>query len=99
MVTKKTPNVKCVLCGFNRVIFQNNGKAHFGSFDLENGNFIQMRDTSGGKFPDGKGRGFPLIPEECLTIKEASSSPEYQSLLQQIDSFALKWLKFRKTKA
>jgi hypothetical protein len=64
----------------------------FGRFDLEDNDFILVRDCSG-----GYGRaGFPVV--ERLSIKEAINSKKYNFLFNQIDSFCQKWQSFRKKK-
>ena len=92
MATKTTANIKCPLCGMNRVLHQKDFTARFGLLNPKSVDLIQIRDSTGGRTPDGKSHGFPIIDK--LTIKEAISNPEYAELISQIYTFSKKYIKF-----
>lgn len=100
--------VICPCCGFNHKIYKS-GTYHyfkkgeptfkkepsimsFGKVDLTSGDFIIVRDCSGGR----GGAGFPITNR--LKISQSLQHPEYSSLIEQIDAFTLRWIKFRKLK-
>jgi len=83
--------VICLMCLHNQLL-DKPGKGAFtiGNWNAKTGDFIQIRDATGGRTKDGKSHGFPKV--DALTLHDAvlAGNSEYNKVIKQMKEQLLK---------
>lgn len=83
--------VVCLLCLHNQLLDKpNKGILTIGDWDPKSGDFIQIRDATGGRTKDGKSHGFPKV--DALTLHDAvlAGNSDYNKVINQMKEQLLK---------
>ena len=79
----KLKYLACLFCGKSQYLSSLTEKS-FKSIEPLEWKILQVRQQHPGRGKGHGGKGFTLIPEECLSIMEMAKDPEYRELVELI---------------